>query len=631
MSNTQNLLQKIAKSAFKKNKDTYSCKFCEVKISLKKSTMSNLKQHLIRKHIEKYVDILQINNLAQDRLNNYSSDFFGLEKTELTPFIKFISSSEYPISILEEKNFVGMINDLRPDIKVPSVYIIKNELKNNKSAFKQKLKQMVIDCLAISLFIDIWSYKNSNVIATFARFSYQNKCQENIIIELTEIENQTGKKISEYVHSVITNYGISKAKLTSIVTDNCNGMLYAIADFESRINEEDEYNNTFIDDLGVDDDLITSEIASEDLFPDKLIMDANISDNNLHNYFYVIKPILLNNKEFLHIGCAIHLAELVLKTSSKKIDEIMDIYDRIEKIGILFRKPRNKNFNIIIPKCIQTRWNSRYTLLSKFIQISDNYFSIENQGEMGVPTINKEEIFFIKALHKIHKKFHSLIISLQKPNTTIETLILWVNKTKKSFTEAQKLDNLPSKISEFLQIICKELDKRFMPIIKKTTNLFLLLSFLSPTLYNQLSNSKKTKSRSIILKCKNIEENEIIYKNACCIEEDPSNLEFFLSSDSDINIKKSNTNLSGIEYELFLYEEKAKIIAGKDDDLFWDVNKEVFMHLKIIREGIKNIGCSNGSVEQIFSLCKHYSAWKKNRISINFIETRVINNFINFD
>ena len=70
---------------------------------------------------------------------------------------------------------------------------------------------------------------------------------------------------------------------------------------------------------------------------------------------------------------------------------------------------------------------------------------------------------------------------------------------------------------------------------------------------------------------------------------------------------------------------KAKV-DDKDVENFWNKNKPQFNFFYIKYKKYSSILISNGAVERLFSRCKFFSAWKKNRISAENLQTRIVCN-----
>ena len=98
-------------------------------------------------------------------------------------------------------------------------------------------------------------------------------------------------------------------------------------------------------------------------------------------------------------------------------------------------------------------------------------------------------------------------------------------------------------------------------------------------------------------------------------------INIFNNSKNEKQMKK-NFNIND-EFELY------ESISKNNDlniNLFWEIYDSKFNILKKIYHLISSIEISNGGVERLFSVCKHFCHWKKNRIKIKKIKLRILNN-----
>ena len=605
----------ISTNYFTKQDQTYECKECHTKISLKNSTMTNLGQHLSRKHPDLWKKIA----IGKKSTTKSSIDSLIDNKDNITyQFVKFISESKYPLNIVKDLAFNNLIYSIRPDIAIPSPYDIEKGLKLNVMNMKDRLFELIKKSAGVSLFSDIWTYFNKIVICTFIRINTYENSYNSTILDLSELTSQKASNIKEYFLNLTKLFKIPTSHLISITTDNCVTMTKAVKDYIE--NSPETFNTEIETKLDIDNklDFLPNEGGLKLTFSTEI--KSEVSDFYL---LQTIKEILFEGKKFIHLGCSIHKIQLCLKNSFDKNNDFINLVNKLEKITKNTRKTSFMSFGKRLPKIAPTRWNSRHMLIKEYLSIHEEYMNFLqniNSKDLNLEVISNEDISFLKASEKVLNKTTIITQVLESEKGDLSVVKNIIDKLVQKLETNKNHAKLPKSLTTIIEILLEKIKFYFEPTFIECEKIITVLSYLRPSLYVELSKIEKKKARALL---KKLFVNEPIELNMQCPIETPiTELNGFLDSESDSRVTDAKDN---IQNEISNHDYKISRTLYKDIQ-YWDFYKGEFPRLNKVFRILSVMGSSNGDVERSFSTCKHFSYWKKNRISVAMIELRLISN-----
>ena len=105
-------------------------------------------------------------------------------------------------------------------------------------------------------------------------------------------------------------------------------------------------------------------------------------------------------------------------------------------------------------------------------------------------------------------------------------------------------------------------------------------------------------------------------------EDDIRNIINMVNDDFSQNI--NNTRDFGCLYSRFIHIKKET--QNTEPEIFWEKWKSEFDFFYMKYNLYNGVMIANGDVERLFSRCKFYTHWKKNRITPENLRTRIICN-----
>lgn len=137
-----------------------------------------------------------------------------------------ISEGYLPFTLVENSNFIKLVNALEPRYKLPSRKTLTNKLLNDKYI---EVRSVVSESLNkanhISLTSDMWtSAANQGYLSVTAHFINENKLESAVLCTLQVSERHTAENIAKHIKDILAEWNISD-KCFSIVTDNASVMI----------------------------------------------------------------------------------------------------------------------------------------------------------------------------------------------------------------------------------------------------------------------------------------------------------------------------------------------------------------------------------------------------------------------
>ena len=207
------------------------CGLCKNEYSYLGAT-SNLREHLLRYHKEKYKRNESGSNKASDGKEQTSMDaFFTRSKCppsrakKITELIAFMVAKDLrPAAVVDGEGFKRLLSYLEPGYVIPSSVHIMDVIRRKYTVAKEKLKRILAESgktTQYSLTTDIWtSFANDAYISLTVHFI--DECWELRSYTLTTYpfpEQHTGDNIVEKLKEVVGEYEIDDNSIFAIVHD----------------------------------------------------------------------------------------------------------------------------------------------------------------------------------------------------------------------------------------------------------------------------------------------------------------------------------------------------------------------------------------------------------------------------
>ncbi|CAB5215823.1 unnamed protein product [Rhizophagus irregularis] len=192
---------------------------------------SSMKTHLSgTHHITKGIAVSYLEALQKGD-QNLISNIIEEEKSKSHPYSKqelltknvigFVISTVQPLSIVEDKDFIKMVNGFDLFYKVPCTKTLKERISLAYEAGTEKVKNQLLQLENISLTLDAWSssahipYLGVTVHWVTSKFE-----PYELLLSMEELPYPHGAiEIQEHLIDLFNDWGIS-SKITAIVTDN---------------------------------------------------------------------------------------------------------------------------------------------------------------------------------------------------------------------------------------------------------------------------------------------------------------------------------------------------------------------------------------------------------------------------
>ncbi|KAK2579952.1 hypothetical protein KPH14_007632 [Odynerus spinipes] len=243
------------------------CKICAKRIKSDKCT-TNMMKHL--KVLEIYKETTTTLSAISENVSSYADTNERKKKID-DLILSLVIDDLQPLTIVEDKGFVRLINFLDPKYKLPS-------RKTLKAWLNAKYELESID--KICLTTDTWTSINTDIFITATCHYISNN------FELISRTLETKKFMGKHTSVAIVNqlFDICKEwrienKITTIVTDNAPNMLAAVASLKSRFDVESL--PCFVHTLN----LIVKHSTILGLCNHKLIMEVETQWNSTYNMF----------------------------------------------------------------------------------------------------------------------------------------------------------------------------------------------------------------------------------------------------------------------------------------------------------------------------------------------------------
>jgi zinc finger BED domain-containing protein 1 (E3 SUMO-protein ligase ZBED1) len=399
------------------------CKRCNTKFSIL-SGNSTLSRHIA---ICESKDGARAQSKLDEFLkkNRDDSDEKSFSQKDLEELlIKWIVSSNQPLSEVDEHNFRAFINALNPSFQIPSRNTLKKNIEIKYQEEKERIKiRLQLAPNSFSLTSDVWtSCSNDSYLSLTCQYIDSDWRMNKILLDIDKLHRpHTAKNIGARIYEILEEFDITD-KTKTITTDGGKNMVNCLQEIE--------------------------EIARK------------------------------NSKQLslTHIPCAAHQLNLVVNSGLSVFENNTD--SSISKLrNIISKIRRSPSFKENLEKCclqsgekpiklildVPTRWNSTYDMLVRAtsMQVSINMLLKEKiSNKKGYEFSNKssisdEEWGLFKSVIKILKPFYDATLKLcQDSEPTLPFRMFIYNEIKSKLIRfCDQKDWNFMKLREFINIM----------------------------------------------------------------------------------------------------------------------------------------------------------------------------------
>lgn len=441
-----------------------TCNLCQSNISFK-STISNLKLHLKRKHVTAFHTLtntasqaildqssssqyqqgsnenamntthsetalasasiitstattsvdLSSASIAQKRqrtMASYIPKKIGLhESKQIDEALLHLLFWDYqPMSIVEDRGFLKYTNALNPSYKPPSRKTISASLiPSAYSACKEKLMEEVQrEALTVCLTTDTWtSSVNDGYIAITIHYTTMDLEFKTVLLECAHYsERHTGELLAQYLKNTVETWGLT-GKVMLAITDNANNIVNAI-----------------------------------------------------------------NLSGWKHFGCYAHTLNLVIDDALKIVK---DNLEKIKNIVAYFKRSSTATDKLVkyqvqqsgnIPKklkqSVPTRWNSTFFMLQRFVELEEAVRATLALVQRDIDeTLFEEDWIICTQLASILKPFEQATSKMSGEKYTTASMAIVVTRGLHKVCENLLKNQYKPKVSDVLLKLKEGLSIRF--------------------------------------------------------------------------------------------------------------------------------------------------------------------------
>lgn len=416
--------------------DTIVCLVCKDKLKYNRNTSSMIK-HLRTRHPLEYVEMREESEpdtaasqrsaaaatssvtvqptLVEtiDRSQSYKKD--SAKKKELDRLLMIMIAQDLrPLCITESKGFKRFVRGLNPRYELPS----RRELTRTllPSLYDEevcKVQEEVEKADYIALTTDIWtSRQTKGYITVTAHFiSPDFECKSFVLETVRMTKNHTAQNIAEELTHACNKWKIMD-KIYCVVTDSAANMCSAV----------------------------------------KNIMSLR------------------------HLPCFAHTLNLVVQDSLKNVEEMQAVKDKVKQIVGFFHhsvKASDKlsqlqqQHDVPVKKLIQeveTRWNSTYYMLERFIQESDLVTTTLCLLGRNDLCLNSDELGLIKKAVSILEYFDEATKELSSENFTSLSKVIPIIRGLQDSLQCTDMDVHTLKDFSLCEELRKQMNRRFSAV-----------------------------------------------------------------------------------------------------------------------------------------------------------------------
>lgn len=332
-----------------------------------------------------------------------------------------IAKDNMPLATVEKEGFQAFMKVVSPLYKIPCrttiTRLIETKYDYLSSMIKNRLKTIENVCLTTDVWTDTLNTKS--YIGVTAHYLL-NTDYKSVTIGVSELEeSHTAEYLKDWLLKIIKDWNINKENIVVVVSDNANNIK-------------------------------------------KAIVDAFGSDK--------------------HLFCFAHTLNLVPSNVIKKEEEINSLCKKVKSIVTYFKHSviaadqLRQHSDLKLIQSVETRWNSTYDMLNRFITLADKIGLILLHCPSAPPMITSDELQTIKEFGILLKPFEEATkIICGEAYLTASKVIPVVNILQNTLEKSKP----STKTGEYLKkLLTEELYKRFKDI--EYVSLLAIATILDP-------------------------------------------------------------------------------------------------------------------------------------------------------
>jgi hypothetical protein len=269
---------------------------------------------------------------------SYQHGGFKSEKL-VNAILYMIAKDNQPLSIVENKGFINLMNVSSPNFKIPSRRDISRRLEGKYNSFQDLFKNELNKVKYVSLTMDIWTdIHTQSYLGVTVHFEKNNKLASGLLGVIDLQERHTSQYIADTLNEVCKQWDISLETITAIVTDGAANITKAV---------------------------------------DLLFGNPN-------------KP--------RHIPCFAHTLNLVAQNAIARVTDLSLLIKNVKSIVTWFKHSvvasdeLRKVSNSKLTQEVPTRWNSTFYMLERFIALRRFINDIVNRNTSAPPMVCAKDI-----------------------------------------------------------------------------------------------------------------------------------------------------------------------------------------------------------------------------------------------
>ncbi|KAK0152186.1 Zinc finger BED domain-containing protein 1 [Merluccius polli] len=342
---------------------------CGHKIAGKNTT--NLKRHLKAFHSEieipevapvkqtphKKVDNPSVQDFFATTTRKYYSDKSREQRTKEDGIALWIGRTGLPARIVEDEDFVAMMSKMDAKFQVPKRHKILNLIDKMYKEEKEKIRHNLATARRITTGLDIWTKKGLTASFLGVSACYFNPVDnkaEHKLLNLKEIVHpHTAQSISTLLEESMEEWGISREKVLTTITDNGSNMVAAF-----HTNAE----------------VATSTEEDSEAEPDDSNDDQEREDDE-YDYGAIERT-----------PCVVHTVQLVVNMVQKEppirrlLEKVRHLVNKFRKSSVATEQLLQKCALVLVKDC-PTRWSSCFAMISRCLDVKEHLTAVaEHMG-----------------------------------------------------------------------------------------------------------------------------------------------------------------------------------------------------------------------------------------------------------